>query len=100
MKSSSEPREKVISSEIIYSGIHFSECSTIFGSDTFLESLTTKGSALIGLPNVKKYSYLDRGSDERQYCAPGIDLPLCAFSRSKEYPEYHTHKDNFDLVTQ
>ena len=56
--------------------------------------------ALIGLPNVKKYSFLDRGGDERQYCAPGIDLPLCGFSRSKKYPEYHTDKDNFNVVTQ
>ena len=57
--------------------------------------------ALFGLSNVKKYSYLDRGSDERQYCAPGIDLPVCCFSRSRsEYPEYHTHKDNFNVVTQ
>ena len=57
-------------------------------------------SALHGLPNVKKYSFLDRGSDERQYCSPGIDLPVCCFSRSREYPEYHTHKDNFKVVTQ
>ena len=57
--------------------------------------------ALFGLSNVKKYSYLDRGSDERQYCAPGIDLPVCCFSRSRfEYPEYHTHKDNFNVVTK
>ena len=59
-------------------------------------------SALIDLDNVIKYSYLERGSDERQYCAPGIDLPLCTFCRSKfgEYDEYHSNKDNFDLVTE
>ena len=57
--------------------------------------------ALFKLENVKSYSFLKRGSDERQYCAPGIRLPICTFSRSKfaEFPEYHTSADNLDFVS-
>lgn len=48
-----------------------------------------------------KYSYLKRASDERQYNAPGIDLPVVCYCRSMlgEYPEYHTSADNMEFVS-
>ncbi len=44
--------------------------------------------------------FMPYGYDERQYCSPGINLPVGRITRTphNEYPEYHTSADNLDFV--
>ena len=51
----------------------------------------------------KKYNLIDfipSGSDERQFCSPGINLPMGSLMRTMywKFPEYHTSADNLDFV--
>jgi aminopeptidase-like protein len=51
----------------------------------------------------RPYEVLDffpTGSDERQFCSPGFNLPVGSLMRTPygRFPEYHTSADNLDFV--
>lgn len=86
---------------------------TCVGDDNNVDYLESKyGNKYIDrvIQHFLKYSFLSyrlfkftqRGSDERQWSSPNVDLPIASLMRSKyhEFREYHTSKDNLDFVSE
>ena len=52
--------------------------------------------------SIKIRDFVPLGSDERQFCSQGINLPMGCITRTPygEYDEYHTSADNLDFISE
>ncbi len=67
-------------------------------------SLPDRAAELILRQTVSEYNihnFFPSGSDERQYCSPGFNLPVGSLMRTMygTYPEYHTSADNRNFIS-
>tara|TARA_R110002073_G_scaffold72537_1_gene177598 strand:- start:624300 stop:625568 length:1269 start_codon:yes stop_codon:yes gene_type:complete len=67
-------------------------------------SLVDRAVEIVLSQTEEKFNIVDfapRGSDERQYCSPGFNLPVGSLMRTMygEYPEYHTSGDNKEFIS-
>jgi aminopeptidase-like protein len=67
--------------------------------DTVVDSAAAH--VLRGRPGSRVRDFVPWGTDERQFCSPGFDLPVGALTRTPngEYDGYHTSRDDLDLIT-
>ena len=68
-------------------------------SNTMIDSAVKKVFDDANVPH-KLREFAPLGSDERQYCSPGINLPIGCLTRTPygEFEEYHTSADNLDFI--
>jgi aminopeptidase-like protein len=68
--------------------------------NTITDRITLHELAQYGKP-YEVVEFFPSGSDERQYCSPGFNLPVGSLMRSMygRYPEYHTSLDNKSFLS-
>ena len=51
-------------------------------------------------PNIRSFSFTDRGSNERQFGCQNLNFPFITLCKSKfgEFKEYHTSDDNLNFI--
>ncbi len=69
-------------------------------SNTYADKVATR--VLEKTKKFKKYSFLKRGSNERQFGCQNLSLPFVTICRTRfgDYKEYHTSNDNLDLISE
>lgn len=68
------------------------------------KSLADRAAELVLTQTEKEFiteDFFPTGSDERQYCSPGFNLPVGSLMRTRygKYKEYHTSGDNKEFIS-